>query len=109
MNAVAVAAPTNAVREHWSTVVLSTCVRHASLLQIIEWDDSGDQARRIDLRRLPATIYPVVFAKCQELIERTSNAETTGRRRPGIERRANAELWHFLKSWRRDGFVEVAR
>lgn len=88
----------NTVRPYWSSVVLTTCLRHAGLLKIIEWPAPGDT----DLHRLPATIHTVVFTKCQELIDRACKAEAALQRRASIERRMNGELWDFLKTWRRD-------
>lgn len=90
--------PSNAMRSYWGSVVLTTCLRHAALLKIIEWPASGDT----DLQRLPPAIHTVVFAKCQELIDRACAAESALQRRASIERRMNGELWDFLKTWRRD-------
>lgn len=91
-------APTNAIRSHWSSVVLATCLRHAALLRIIDWPEPGNA----DLAQLPPAIHQPVFAECQELIIRACKADVDGERRTAIERRVNSELWEFLKTWRRE-------
>jgi hypothetical protein len=105
MSAARQTAPTNAMRAYWSSTVLATCLRHAALLRIIDWPESGDTS----LQQLPPAIHPVVFAKCQDLIDRACKAEAEGYKRNGIERRANGELWDFLKTWRRDDVAEARR
>lgn len=92
------AAVSNALRSHWSSVVLATCLRHAGLLRIIDWPEPGNT----DLGQLPPAIHQVVFARCQETIDRACKAEMDGLKRGAIERRINSELWDFLKTWRED-------
>lgn len=92
----------NALRAHWSSVILATCLRHAALLRIIGWPEPGNTG----LVQLPQAIQGVVHAQCQELIERACRLEAEGYKRAGIERRMNGELWDFLKTWRRDEVIE---
>ena len=93
-----------ATRKHWSNQVLSTCVGHADLLQIIKRREEGDT----DLTLFPTAIHSVVYAKCQELIDRACKADAAGHRRDLIGQRINGELWDFLKTWRREDVSQTA-
>lgn len=83
-----------ALRAHWSSVVLATCMRHAALLKLVEWGES-------DLRKLPDSVYQFAFRKCAEIRDEVMAEELKLGARPSrLEQRVNADLWDALKPFR---------
>lgn len=81
----------NAVRNHWASQVIATCLRNAALLNLVPYGET-------DLQRLPANVRDITIRKCRELRDEATRSELEfGQRREQIERFVNTELWNALK------------
>lgn len=86
-----------AIRSHWSSIVLVTCMRNAALLNIVPWGEAS-------LRALPDPLYEVAFRKCAELRDDAVAEELRMKGRPTyLEQQANAALWQLLKPFAKAG------
>lgn len=86
-----------AIRAHWSSIVLVTCMRNAALLNIVPWGEAS-------LRALPDPLYEIAFRKCAELRDEAVAEELrTKGRLSHVEQQVNAALWQLLKPFAKAG------
>lgn len=86
------------LQDHWRRIAVTTCLRHAALLQLIPWET-------VELRALSlvsSELYALAMKACDRECYRACVAElVSGRRDPEIEQRLNASLWRALKPFDR--------
>lgn len=82
-------------RDHWRSVIISTCLRHAALLSLCPHGET-------QVLNLSSQVRAIAVDKCRELLDWACETERrTGQRTPGIEQHVNAELWNALKPFGR--------
>lgn len=84
------------MRSYWRSVVVAECMRAAGLLNIVPYGE-------LRLEQMPADVYRPVSAKCSALVEDACRRQQAGNDPAPVCSYVNAELWNFLKQWRRQG------